>query len=63
MIIPELESNHKEADTNISMIAFSKILEFNCTFYLTISAKSHKRTNVKLMSSLTKKLFLRNQIQ
>ena len=63
MLIPELESNHKEADTNIFMIALSKMMEFNCTFYLTISAKSHKRITVKLMSSLTKKTFLRNQIQ
>ena len=63
MIIPELESNHKEADTNVFMIALSKIMEFNCTLYLTISAKSPKRITVKLMSSLTKKTFLRNQIQ
>ena len=25
MLIPKLESNHKEADTNVSMIALSKI--------------------------------------
>ena len=63
MIIPELENNHKEADTNVFVIALSKIMEFNCMFYLTISAKSSKRITVKLMSSLTKKTFLRNQIQ
>ena len=64
---PELESNHKEADsrmmlrvkhasitystiviytpdTDVFMIALSKILELDCQLYLKTSTKSHKRT-------------------
>ena len=29
MLIPELESNHKKVDTNVFMIALSKIMKFN----------------------------------
>ena len=43
VLSPELESSHEEPDTNVFMIALSKIMELNCKFYLTISIKSHKR--------------------
>ena len=42
ILIPELENNHKEADTNVFMTALSKIMEFNCKFYLKTSTKSHE---------------------
>ena len=42
MLVPELENNHKEADTNVFMTALSKIMEFNCKFYLKTSTKSHE---------------------
>ena len=29
VLIPELESNHKKVDTNVFMIALSKIMTFN----------------------------------
>ena len=29
MLIPELENNHKEVDTNVFMVALSKIMKFN----------------------------------
>ena len=67
ILIPEFESNHKEADsqmmlhvehasrtyssvvihmpnTDIFMIALSKIMEFDCQLYLKTGTKSRKRT-------------------
>ena len=41
MVIPELESKHEEADTNVFVRALSKIVEFNCLFYLKTNTKSH----------------------
>ena len=43
MLIHQLESHHKEPDTNVFMMALSKIMEFTCQFYLKTATKSHIR--------------------
>ena len=51
MLIPELESNLKEADTNVFMIAISKIMEFNCKIYLKVLLTSMRLVSASFITS------------
>ena len=51
MLIPELESNLKEADTNVFMIAISKIMEFNSKIYLKVLLTSMRLVSASFITS------------